>query len=79
MTHNSNELQALPLALAAAKDAKGYAYKEALELLLDILDHVDNSGNIYDADNAIAAVLEALGRMRAGDAEVGPASISVLQ
>ena len=34
------------------------------------MDHVDNSGNIYDADNAIAAVLEALGRMRASDAEV---------
>ena len=72
-------LQALPLALAAAKDAKGYAYKEALELLLDMLDHVDNSGNIYDADNAIAAVLEALGKMRAGDAEVNLAPYMILQ
>ena len=71
LTHR-RALQALPLALAAAKDAKGYAYKEALELLLDILNHVDNSGNIYDADNAVAAILEALGKMRAAGAEVCP-------
>lgn len=66
------------MALAAAKDAKGYAYKEALELLLNILDHADNSGNIYDADNAIAAILEALGKMRTADAEVCPISALVL-
>ncbi len=63
-------LQALPLALAAAKDAKGNAFKDALELLLDVLEHVDNSGNIYDPDNFLAAALEALGRMHTDDAEV---------
>ncbi len=63
-------VQALPLALAAARDAKGNAFKDALELLLDVLEHVDNSGNIYDPDNFLAAALEALGRMHTDDAEV---------
>ena len=64
-------LQALPLALAAAKDAKGNASKDAAEMLLDVLEHVDNSGNIYDPDNFLAAALEALGSMHTDDAEVG--------
>lgn len=63
-------LQALPLALAAAKDKRGYAFKDAIELLLDVLARVDNSGNIYDPDNALAAMLEALGNMHTDDAEV---------
>lgn len=63
-------VQALPLALAAAKDAKGNAFKDAVELLLDVLEHVDNSGNLYDPDNFLAAALEALGRMHTDDAEV---------
>ena len=67
--------QALPLALAAARDAKGNAFKDAVELLLDVLEHVDNSGNLYDPDNFLAAALEALGRMHTDDAEVrGPYS-----
>ncbi len=63
-------LQALPLALAAAKDNRGNAFKDAIELLLDVLGHVDNSGNIYDPDNALAAMLEALGNMHTDDPEV---------
>ena len=63
-------LQALPLALAAAKDAKGNAFKDAIELLLDVLEHVDNSGNIYDPDNLLAAALEALGLMHTDEPEV---------
>ncbi len=63
-------MQALPLALAAARDVRGNAFKDALELLLDVLEHVDNSGNIYDPDNFLAAALDALGRMHTDDAEV---------
>ena len=70
LTLTECSLQALPLALAAARDAKGNAFKDALELLIDVLDHVDNSGNIYDPDNFLAAALEALGRMHTDDAEV---------
>ena len=58
------------MALAAAKDKRSHAFKDAIELLLDVLRHVDNSGNIYDPDNALAAMLEALGNMHTDDAEV---------
>ncbi|CAL8462796.1 g2329 [Coccomyxa elongata] len=55
--------QALPLAIAAARDGSGHSFPEAAEALLEHLDHVDNSGNPYSDDNAIAALLDALGNL----------------
>ena len=56
--------QAVPLAMATARDAGGHSFPEAAELLLDVLEHADNAGNTYDDDNTLAALLEALGHLR---------------
>lgn len=56
-------MQALPQAIAAVRDASGHSFPEAAEALLEHLDHVDNSGNPYSDDNAIAALLDALGSL----------------
>ncbi|KAK9825158.1 hypothetical protein WJX81_006717 [Elliptochloris bilobata] len=56
--------QALPLAVAAVRDARGVSPVEAAELLLDIAGGVDNRGNPYDDASLTAALVEALGRLR---------------
>ena len=63
-------MQALPLAIAAVRDTRGHSFPEAAELLLDVLEHGDNSGGAYDDDNALAALLEALGQLRLSSPEV---------
>ena len=54
------------------RDAHGRSFPEAAELLLDVLEHGDNSGGTYDDDNALAALLEALGQLRLPSPEVLP-------
>lgn len=66
--------QALPLAIASVRDAAGRSFPEAAEALLEHLDHADNSGNPYSDDNALAALLEALGHLHLPSPEVSHAA-----
>lgn len=62
--------QALPLAIAAVRDASGASPPEAAELLLEVADGDDNRGNPYDDASLSAALVEALGSLRLRSPEV---------
>lgn len=63
-------LQVLPLAIALVRDEEGHSFPEAAEVLLDHLEQVDNRDSPYDDDNAIAALLEALGALHPSSPQV---------
>ena len=54
----------MPLAIACVRDAAGYSFPEAAELLLDVLEHGDNAGGAFDDDGQLAALLTAVGCLR---------------
>ena len=52
--------QTIPLALGSMKDSDGYTPKEAIELILQVLEFNDNEGNDFDDAEWIAAWITGL-------------------
>ncbi len=63
-------LQAIPLALASIKDRQGWTPPEIADFLQELLEHHDNSRNIFTADAFLISVVTALGRLKVGAEQV---------
>lgn len=57
-------LQAIPVALSYVRDEQGYTPQECLEVILGALVNNNNSGNLYDDSNYLAALVQSLGNCR---------------
>jgi hypothetical protein len=64
--------QALVGAVSLARDGDGCSPEDAVDLLLDLLEFSDNSGNTLDDAGLVAATLDALGNTRVHSSEVRP-------